>query len=53
MVETTTEDLQRKIIELSGAIRLSRPVALLESCLTEVPVVVGWLRPVVLSRRVC
>ncbi|HEY6346689.1 MAG TPA: GWxTD domain-containing protein [Bryobacteraceae bacterium] len=39
---------QRKIVELAETIRLSRPVALLESCLTEVPVVVGWLRPVVL-----
>jgi GWxTD domain-containing protein len=39
---------QRKIVELSETIRLSRPVALLESCLTEVPVVVGWVRPVVL-----
>ena len=27
---------------------ISRPVALLESCLAEVPVVIGYLRPVIL-----
>ena len=27
---------------------VSRPVALLESCLVEIPVVIGWLRPVIL-----
>ena len=28
--------------------RLSRPVTLLESCLAEVPVVIGYVRPVIL-----
>jgi GWxTD domain-containing protein len=39
---------QRKAVELGERIRLSRPVALLESCLTDVPVVVGFLRPTIL-----
>lgn len=33
---------------LRGRLRLARPVALLESCLAEVPVVIGYLRPVIL-----
>ena len=37
-----------KLGHLSDRIRLSRPVTLLESCLTDVPVVVGFLRPAIL-----
>ncbi|MGD0772601.1 MAG: GWxTD domain-containing protein [Candidatus Solibacter sp.] len=36
-------------LDTSGArLRVSRPVTLLESCLAEVPVVIGYLRPVIL-----
>ena len=42
------EHWQRKLGQLAARIRLSRPVWLLESCLTDVPVVVGWLRPAIL-----
>ncbi len=37
-----------KLARLGERIRLSRPVTLLESCLTDVPVVVGFLRPAIL-----
>ncbi len=40
---------QQRVRELADRIHLSRPVVLLESCLTEVPAVVGFLRPVVLA----
>src|ERR1017187_9214042 len=33
---------------LAARMRVSRPVTLLESCLAEVPVVMGYLRPVIL-----
>src|SRR5262249_5026425 len=33
---------------LGSRLRLSRPVALLESCLADVPVVIGYVRPVIL-----
>jgi GWxTD domain-containing protein len=39
---------REKLERLSGRIRLSRPVTLLESCLTDVPVVVGFLSPAIL-----
>jgi GWxTD domain-containing protein len=39
---------QEKLRALADRIRLSRPVGLLESCLTSVPVVMGHLRPVIL-----
>ena len=42
------EHWQRKLGQLASRIRLPRPVWLLESCLTDVPVVVGWLRPAIL-----
>jgi GWxTD domain-containing protein len=42
-------DLWRERLERLGArLRLSRPVTLLESCLAEVPVVVGHVRPAIL-----
>ncbi len=40
---------QQKLRQLADRIQLSRPVVLLESCLTEVPAVVGFLRPVILA----
>jgi TonB family protein len=42
------ERWQQRLRELSERLRLSRPVLLLESCLVDVPLVVGHLRPVVL-----
>lgn len=43
-----SEEWQARLRTLVRRIELSRPVALLESCLVEVPVVIGLLRPVVL-----
>lgn len=39
---------QLRFTDLRARLRLSRPVLLLESCLAEVPMVVGHVRPVVL-----
>ncbi len=39
---------QERLIELRARIRLSKPVALLESSLADVPVVVSYLRPTIL-----
>jgi GWxTD domain-containing protein len=39
---------QERIERLAVRVRLSRPVTLLESCVAEVPVVIGYARPVVL-----
>jgi GWxTD domain-containing protein len=39
---------QDRLAELVDQLGLRRPVALLESCLTDVPVVIGYLRPVIL-----
>src|SRR5205807_2321537 len=39
---------QQRLDQLGARLRLSRPVALLESCLADVPVVIGYLRPVIL-----
>jgi GWxTD domain-containing protein len=44
---------QARLAELAAAMRLSRPVALLESCFTDTPVLIGWLRPVVLVPLGC
>jgi GWxTD domain-containing protein len=43
------EQWQRKLAQLAERIQVSRPVVLLESCLTEVPAVIGFLRPVILA----
>ena len=40
--------LQVRLDQLSLRLRLTRPVALLESCLAEVPVVIGYMRPIIL-----
>lgn len=42
------ERWQGKVSELAGALRVSRPTALLESCLAAAPVVIGHFRPIVL-----
>jgi GWxTD domain-containing protein len=39
---------QELLLRLRDRVRLSRPVTLLESCLAEVPVVIGYVRPVIL-----
>jgi len=43
-----TDAWQSRAAGLARQLRISRPVVLLESCLTEVPVVIGYLRPVIL-----
>ena len=37
-----------RLDRLRASLRVSKPVALLETCLAEVPVVIGYLRPVIL-----
>lgn len=39
---------QRELARLSAELRVSRPVLLLESCLAEVPLVLGHFRPLIL-----
>ena len=39
---------QARLDRLGAQLRLSKPIALLESCLAEAPVVIGYLRPVIL-----
>ena len=39
---------QRRLREIHQRLRISRPVLMLESGLTEVPVVIGFFRPVIL-----
>ena len=39
---------QERLDTFAARLRVSRPVALLESCLAEVPVVIGYVRPVIL-----
>ena len=43
-----TASWQALLDRLAARVRLSRPVTLLESCLAEVPVVIGYVRPVIL-----
>jgi GWxTD domain-containing protein len=42
------EHWQKEIERLSARLRVSKPVQILESCLAEVPIVVGHIRPVIL-----
>jgi GWxTD domain-containing protein len=44
---------QDRLTQLCARLRLSRPVRLLESCFTDVPVLVGYLRPVILMPLGC
>jgi GWxTD domain-containing protein len=39
---------QDRVARLASRLKLARPVVLLESCFAEVPVVIGYLRPVIL-----
>lgn len=39
---------QEKLTLLSGQLNILRPVKLLESALTKTPIVVGWLKPIIL-----
>jgi GWxTD domain-containing protein len=39
---------QQRLSQLAAGVRLSKPVALLESCRVDVPLVAGYLRPVIL-----
>ena len=39
---------QGRLDRLGAQLRLSRPISLLESCLAEAPVVIGYIRPVIL-----
>ena len=39
---------QERMDRIAARVRLSRPVTLLESCVAEVPVVIGYVRPVIL-----
>jgi GWxTD domain-containing protein len=43
-----TEVWQSRVDRLAARLRVSRSVVLLESCLAEVPVVIGYVRPVIL-----
>lgn len=43
-----TAEWQQSVANLCERLRVSRPVALLESSFVKVPTVVGWLRPVIL-----
>src|SRR5690348_1348148 len=42
------ERWQNKLLGLCALVRVARPVRLLESCLAEVPMVIGHIRPVIL-----
>ena len=42
------EEWQDRLARLKQQLRVTQPVLLLESCLAEVPVVVGYLRPMIL-----
>jgi GWxTD domain-containing protein len=44
---------QRRLDELAARLRVTRPVALLESCLTDSPVLIGYLRPAILLPLGC
>ena len=39
---------RQSLRRLCGQLRIRRPVRLLESALVDVPMVIGWLRPVIL-----
>jgi GWxTD domain-containing protein len=47
-VTPAPDDWQARLGRLRQRLRVSRPVALMESCLAEAPVVIGFLRPVIL-----
>jgi len=39
---------EQRLSRLASWLKVRQPVRILESCLTEAPVVIGWLRPVIL-----
>ncbi len=39
---------QQRLIVLRGRVAVSPPVVMLESCVAEMPVVIGWMRPAIL-----
>jgi GWxTD domain-containing protein len=45
---SASHDWQQHFIHLRQRLRIAKPVALVESCLADVPAVIGYLRPVVL-----
>ncbi|HLO66506.1 MAG TPA: M56 family metallopeptidase, partial [Holophaga sp.] len=47
-VEAAPEALARRCADLARSMGLDRPVALLRSWSAEVPMVIGWIRPVIL-----
>ena len=47
-VSAASGDWQARLDGLCRRLRISKPVVLLESCLVDVPVIMGFLRPVVL-----
>ena len=44
---------QTRVNEMAARLRISRPVKLLESCLADTPVLIGYLRPVILLPLGC
>ncbi len=45
---TAPEEWRKELARLSARVRVSRPVKLMESCLADVPVVIGHFRPAIL-----
>ena len=48
LVRPAPREWQRRLDEIAGRIRVSRPTKLIVSAAVQVPTVVGWLRPAVL-----
>lgn len=45
---TVSEEWQQKLLQLQKRLQLTQPVILMESALLKIPVVLGWLKPVIL-----
>jgi Zn-dependent protease with chaperone function len=43
------EEWQRRLRSLAGSMGVARPVALLESCLADVPIMIGCLKPAIVT----
>ncbi len=48
LVQPVARQWQQTLKGLSGRMRLTRPVRVLESALAQVPTVIGWLKPLIL-----